>query len=587
MMEIWITYTVIGFMFLFLIANWYSAEVVILSAVIILIWSGILTIPEAFNGFINEGVLTIASLFVIMNTLQKHPAFIKITKIIFGNKQTLKSGLVRMMAVTGAFSSLMNNTPLVILLTPIVKKWSDKYNIYPSKLLIPLSYAAIIGGMCTLLGTSTNLVVHTLLQKEGYDGFSLFELSFIGIPFFVIALIYMITFGHKLLPERVSIHMDDLQSTQFNVQAIVNDSFPWIGKSIEQAGLRHLKQSYVMAILRQGEFIFPVTPDQKICLNDHLLLVGDQLSADELKRFEGLSIQASNFEIGGQGSEFKLLEATIPLHSAFISLSIKEIGFRAKYGGVVVAVYRNGLRMNGKVGSIRLKAGDMLYILTTKDTVQYERLERNLLLLSTYTPEKEVKMRDWIPVILFGLMISVVTFGLVQVAQAAITTALLLLILRSTTFNDAKDSIKWDVLFIIGGAFGIAEAMIKTGAAQYLSNVLLRSLDQLTPFFLLLLIYVITNLLTELITNNAAAVIMFPIAMSFVQELSLNPEPYAVAIAIAASASFSTPIGYQTNLLVYSTGQYRFNDFIKVGIPLNILGLIISIMIIPFVWPLN
>ncbi|WP_349410300.1 SLC13 family permease [Pseudalkalibacillus sp. SCS-8] len=586
-LDIIITFSVIGLMFLLLMVNWYSAEIIVLSAVILLIWSGILTIPEAFNGFTNEGVLTIASLFIILYTIQQHPAFLKITRIVFGNSQTLQSGLGRMMVVTGSFSSFMNNTPLVVMLTPIVKRWSEKYDIYPSKLLIPLSYAAIIGGMCTLLGTSTNLVVHSLLQKEGQEGFSLFELGFIGVPFFIIAFIYMCLFGHRLLPERTVVHRTDLQKNQFNVEAIITDDFPYIGKTIEQAGLRHLDKGYVMAILRQGECIFPVSPTQKINSGDHLLLIGEETCSEEIKRFDGIIIQPLSMEFSHHVSDLQLIEATIPKDSSYISSCIREIGFRSEHGGVVVAVYRKGQRLNHKVGSIRLKAGDTLYILAGNSEGRYERSTKNLVLLSTHTSVKEIRIRDWIPIFLFGGMLFTVTVGLVEVTHAAITTAIILLLIKSITFDQAKDAIKWDVLFVIGGAFGIAEAMIKTGAAQYLADLLISHMDKVTPFLLLVSVYALTNLLTELITNNAAAVIMFPIAMAFVQELSMNPEPLAVAIAISASASFSTPVGYQTNLLVYSSGQYRFMDFLKAGIPLNLIGFVISMLIIPLIWPLT
>ncbi|MGM7700958.1 SLC13 family permease [Pseudalkalibacillus sp. Hm43] len=584
--DIWITFAVIAGMFLLLFFHWYTAEVVVIGAVLILVWTGVLTIEEAFNGFTSEGILVIASLFIIMTTLQKHPAFTKITSVVFGGKQTLRSGLRRMMVVTGGLSSFMNNTPLVLLLTPVVKRWADKHSYSPSKLLIPLSYATIIGGMCTLLGTSTNLVVHTLLLKEGYEGLSLFELAYVGIPFFLVAVIYLLTIGYKWLPNHPSVQIDDIQSSQFIVEAVVQDHFEWVGKSVEAAGLRHLNNSYLMAILRQGECIFPVTPHQKLKMDDHLLLVGDSSSAEEIRAMQGLEIQQSSYKFMNHESELKLVEATIPNDSSYISLSIKDIQFRSQFGGVVIAVYRNGQRINQKIGSIRLRSGDMLYILSD-ESIRHHTSNNLLLLASHHSPFQKANLKDWIPMMLFGMMITTVAFGIVSIVHAALTTALLMFLIKKITFNEAKEAIKWDVLLVIGGAFGIAEAMMKSGAAEYLTMGIIGLMPYYSPLILLMLTYLITNILTELITNNAAAVIMFPIAMSLVHEFSLNAEPFAIAIAIAASASFSTPIGYQTNLLVYGSGQYRFIDFVKVGTPLNLIGLLISIIIIPIIWPMT
>ncbi|WLD94960.1 SLC13 family permease [Alkalihalobacillus sp. AL-G] len=586
-LEILITYSVIFVMFLFLVMNWYSAEIVILSVVMILVWTGIISLSEAFVGFTNEATLTIAALFVIMTTIQKHPSFSKVTGLVFGGKQTLRGGLSRMMVVTAGVSGFMNNTPLVVLLTPIVKKWCKKHSIYPSKLLIPLSYAAIIGGMCTLIGTSTNLVVHTLMLKEGFTGFTVFELALIGVPIFVFALIYMTLLGHRLLPDYPGNYSDVKEYPQFFVEVQVNEDYPLVGKTIKEAGLRTLKRGYVMAILRQGECLFPVSSQQIIKKSDHLLFVGDTSCAEEINQFTGLTVEKIGYEFTYFGNDYKFVEAVVPQHSEFITNKIRDLNFRSKYDGVVVAVYRNGTRINEKIGTIRLKAGDMLYILTSDNSSLPMRASGNLILLTNHSSSKGVSLRDWIPVTVFGLMITCVALGVLQITQAAITTVILFLLLRFTTFEEAKDSIKWEVLFIIGGAFGIAEALINSGAAEHVANSLLFGFGNSGPIALLVMAYLITNLLTELITNNAAAVIVFPIIMTIVNEFSFNPEPFAVAIAIASSASFATPIGYQTNLLVYSSGQYRFSDFLKIGLPLNIVCFITSIIMIPLFWPLT
>ncbi|WP_257349088.1 SLC13 family permease [Pseudalkalibacillus decolorationis] len=584
--DIFITFFVLGFMFLFLILNYISVEVVILGALMVLLWGGILTLDEAFAGFINEGVITIASLFIMMHMVQKHPLFPKLTRFIFGNKQTLLSGMTRMMTVTASCSSLMNNTPLVVLFTPIVKRWSNLHSIFPSKLLIPLSYAAILGGMCTLIGTSTNLVVHTLLQKNGFDGFSIFELAFVGVPLFFFALLYMVVIGKKLLPNIQSDPKDVSMNSQL-IEVQVNEDFQWVGQTIKEAGLRELKQSYIMAILRQGECLFPVSPNQKIQMFDQLIFVGDTTCYKEIETIPGLSLGETKCEFITHESELSWVEAVVPQHSSLVSQRIRNLNFRSRFGGVIVGVYRNGKRINEKIGSIRIKSGDMLYILTSKDLSQFQSVNNTMCLLTSHSSAKKATVRDWLPLIAFGSMVGLVVLGFLEIAFAAISTAIVSLIVSRTTFDEVKDSIKWDVLFVVGGAFGIAEAMNKTGAAEYLATQLFLIVDPMTPLILLMIVYILTNVLTEMITNNAAAVIVFPIMMSMVQEMSLNPEPYAVAIAIAASASFSTPIGYQTNLLVYSSGQYRFLDFMKIGFPLNVICFVVTSLTVPLFWPLS
>jgi di/tricarboxylate transporter len=393
--------------------------------------------------------------------------------------------------------------------------------------------------------------------------------------------------GSRILPEHDTNFIRSVKRASFMVDVSVGEAFSGIGKSIEEAGLRHLKKGYVMAVLRQGEWFFPVSPTQKIHLGDRLIFIGEDVCADELAPIKGLTIEHSQKAFPLHDLEYKMVEATVPQHSSLIGTQLSDVKFRTMFGSIVIAVYRNGNRINQKIGSIRLKAGDMLILVHSMEVMKSQEFTKQLILLKERTTSNKGTFKDWLPVLLFGAMILSVTFGGIPITSAAITTALLLVLMRVTTFDEAISSIKWDILFVIGGAFGIAEAMEKSGAADFLVVYLFSNMELVSPFILLIVVYLITNLMTEIITNNAAALLMFPIVISFVEGMDLNPEPYAVALAIAASSSFSTPIGYQTNLLVYSSGQYRFIDFLKVGVPLNIIGFLTAITVIPIFWPLQ
>lgn len=587
-----ITVAIVLCMFIVLAAGWFEADLVVFAALVSFMLLGILTPIEALSGFSNEGILTIAALFVIASSVQNSQFVRNLPKLIFGKVKTPRKAILRMMFPIATISSVLNNTPVVAMFTPIIKGWAQDNQIAPSKLLLPLSYAAIFGGMCTLIGTSTNLVVSTMLKDQGYHGFSMFELAYIGIPCTIVGVLYMTFIGHKTLPSRNPENdLNQEGSGKYLVEMKVEATCPLIEKTIKQAGLRNLKGLYLIAVIRKGEKIFPVSGEQALRPGDHLVFTGDVSTIFELEKVQGLTLEVgSGIDLKNfWGSDIHLSEVVVSKDSMLSHRTLKQSEFREKYHAVIIAVFRNGRRIKAKIGSIVLKPGDALFILSTDDFFKNHGSASDFYFtshgLQTRNCRRTIKPR--LSLMIFIGMILTVTTGILPIVTASFISVALLLFLKCTTPREARGSIEWNLIILIGSSFGIAHALEKTGAAGYIAHVIIREATPFGPIAILAAVYILTMIFTEMITNNAAAALVFPIAFSITQQLSLNPEPFAIAIAIAASASFSTPIGYQTNLIVYGPGGYKFSDYLKVGIPLNLLFMVVAVTLIPQFWSLQ
>lgn len=587
-----VTVAIVFCMFIVLAAGWFEADLVVFAALVSLMLSGILTPGEALSGFSNEGILTIAALFVMASSVQNSQLIRNLPKLIFGKVRTPRKAIIRMMFPIATISSVLNNTPVVAMFTPIIKRWAQDNQIAPSKLLLPLSYAAIFGGMCTLIGTSTNLVVSTMLKNQGYHGFSMFELAYIGVPCTIVGVLYMTFIGHKTLPSRDPENdLDREGSGKYLVEMKVGETCPLIEKTIKQAKLRNLKGLYLIAVIRKGKKIFPVSGSQILQSGDHLVFTGDVSTIFELEKIPGLTLEVgSGIDLENfRGSDIHLSEVVVSKDSMLSHRTLKQSEFREKYQAVIIAVFRNGRRIKEKIGTIVLKPGDALFILSTKDFFENHGSNNDFYFTSHFLRSGNCRptIKPRLSLMIFLTMILTVTTGILPIITASFISVALLLFLRCVTPGEARNSIEWNLIILIGSSFGIAHALEKTGAAGYFAHVITREATPFGPIAILAAVYLLTMIFTEMITNNAAAALVFPIAFSITQQLSLNPEPFAIAIALAASASFSTPIGYQTNLIVYGPGGYKFSDYLKVGIPLNLLFMIVAVTLIPQFWSLQ
>ncbi|MFC4024317.1 SLC13 family permease [Oceanobacillus longus] len=567
-----------------------SPAFVVFTVLIIFLITGILSPEEALSGFSNEGMLTIALLFIVAGAVQKSGIIENMMKAWLAGSSSLLGSMIRFFVPVSLLSGFLNNTPIVVTFTPMLKRWCEERGIAPSKFLIPLSYATILGGTITVIGTSTNLVVHGMLVDYGYEGFSLFELAIVGIPITIVGLLYIFTIGYKLLPEHKGFQQQVKEdSREYIAELVVEATFPYINQSVKQAGLRELKGLYLIEIIRGKERISPVRSTTTIQAADRLIFTGLISTLTDVQMTKGLTLRTgTHLDIDElKNGNTEIVEAVISHQSSLQSKSIKQSKFRSRYDAGVIAVHRKNERIASKIGDIVLKPGDSLLLLAGTDFVEKFNQSNDFYVLTPLdTPEslKRNPAKGKLSIIIFIGMILLVTFGVLSMLKGMAMAVVLLLLTRIITAEEAKRYIHFDVLLLISCSFGIGLAMSKTGLAGWIAEGLLTVGKPLGLFAILLLIYILTNIFTELITNSAAAILMIPIGLEMAASLQMDPIGFAVTIAIASSASFITPIGYQTNLIVYGPGGYKFTDYIKIGTPLSVIVMAITVIIVYFWW---
>ncbi len=565
-----------------------SAANVFAGALAMLLLTGVLDTRTAVAGFANPGLLTIAALYVVAAGLRQTGAISSISNTLFGRTRSTTIAQLRVMAPVTLLSAFMNNTPVVATFVPAILDWGRKQGISASKLLIPLSYAAIFGGTCTLIGTSTNLVVNGMLLDETGREFGFFELAWLGIPAALIGIAYVVLASRWLLPSRIPAMEKLKDPREYTVEMVVEAEGALHGRTIEEAGLRHLPGLYLIEIDRDGTLIPAVGPRERLKGNDRLVFAGVTGSIVDLQRIKGL-VPATNqvFKLAADRAERTLIEAVASSSAAFIGKTIKESRFRNRYDAVVIAVARDGQRIDRKIGDIRLLPGDMLLLETDRGFAERHSNNRDFLLVKPLENAATFRHeRSWVAWLILIGIVTTATFGILDTFTAALAGAGAMVVTRCCNAADARRSIDIEVLIVIACAFALGEALDRSGAARALAMTLLK-LTGNHPFAILAVVYFTTVLMTEMITNNAAAVLMFPLAYAVAGSMELNFMPFAIAITFAASASFATPIGYQTNLMVYGPGGYRFTDYIRFGLPLNLILGVTSLLIIPRVWPLT
>jgi di/tricarboxylate transporter len=569
----------------FLVREWIASEIVVFGTLIFLMIGKVISLEEAFAGFSNPGVLTIGLLFVVAGSLQSTGALNFFTPYIFGNTpEKPRKKLVRLLPPLSIFSAFLNNTPIVAMFIPLVRSWTQKFDLSPSKFFIPVSYATILGGVCTLIGTSTNLVIHGLLIKNGFEGFSFFEISRFGVPIALMGLIYLILFSQRLLPARREPIVELGESTrEFVCELKVTENYQHTGKSIEEAGLRHLKGLFLFQIERDKKTIAAISPEEKIQVGDRLFFTGIPETIVELQKTPGLQlIKDSSFDLKHYDSDqIKSYEAVVSPSSPLSGKNVRESNFRGKYGAVIIAIHRNGERIQKKIGDIVLRPGDTLLLLAEKEFMKKWYHSNDFYLISNAPiihskPQWQAKLS----VFIFTMMILLTVLNIMPLIVAAGLATITLILSKSISQSDAKNMVDWKVLLIIASAFGIAEAIENSGLAQIISAVTIESVRPFGILGVLVGLYLLTSFYTSFITNNAAAAFLFPIALSMSASMDIDFRPLAIIIAIAASADFATPFGYQTNLMVYGPGGYRFKDYLRIGIPLQLMVGILTVTLV-------
>ena len=565
------------------------ADLVLMGTLGLLLVAGVVAPMEAFVGFSNPAVITIGALFVVAAGVERTRALAFLDRLVRPGKAGVGGILSRVMTLTMGLSGVLNNTPVVAMLIPKVQEWARRNGLPPTQLLIPLSYAAILGGMLTLVGTSTNIIVHGLLLAEGLPGYQMFELAWIGLPASVVAVLYFAAVGWRTLPARQGGEerlREQLRAYHFDVR--VTGDAPFAGDSVEEAGLRTLRDAYLVH-LRRGDRVIPASPEEPVEAGDVLTFVGDVRVLDQLLARPGFERKVSAIEEPDRlrpVTDFVLYEAVVAASSQLVGRTLKEVGFREEYGGVVLAVNRRGARIDGSLGRTPLKAGDLLLIEAGPGFGNRYRSDREDFYVVVPIDEVPQRASRRAPVALALLvgMVTVAALKVLPLVVAAFAAALGMVLTGCLSGTRARQSIDLSILLVIAAAFGIGSAVEATGLAAVLAHGIAGVAAGADPIVALILLYVATNLLTELVSNQAAAVLMFPVALGLAADLGLDPKGTVVVINIAAAARFLTPIGYQTNLMVMGPGGYRYTDFTKAGLPLSLLVLAITITMVSVVW---
>jgi di/tricarboxylate transporter len=583
----WFTIAIILVTFILNATTRLSSEIIFLGGLGLLFLGGVLDEKTALKGFSNGGLITVAVLYIVVAGLQQTGTLSWISQQVLGLPKTQTGALFRLLMPIIGLSAFLNNTPVVAMFIPVVREWCRKLRISPSKLMIPVSYGAIFGGICTLIGTSTNLVVNGLLiEQTDHPGLGLLEITPIGLPCAIAGALLLI-FGHPwLLPDRKPVIDTSEDQRQYTVEFIVTQGSPLVGKTVEKAGLRHLPGLF-LAEIQRGEHLIPAVSSQEVLEEkDQLIFVGIVDSIIDLHRLRGIQPATDQvFKLDTPRTERCLIEAVVSHTCPLVEKTIREGKFRSQYNAVVLAVARNGERLKGKIGDIILQSGDTLLLEAPSSFLDQQRMSQDFYLVSGI-PNTEPIRHDKAPLAIGILIIMVIlaSFSSFGMLKAATLASIIMLITKCCSPQQAISNIEWSVLVVIGAALGLGEALESTGGAEAIATTFM-SFTGNNPYIALIVIYGITTFLTEIITNNAAAAIMFSISLSLANSLGVNYMPFVIAVMFGASASFATPIGYQTNMMVYGPGSYKFTDFFQAGIPMNILFWIITVILTPLFFP--
>ncbi len=588
-MDIIIVSIVLAFIIISLYTELMGPAFTFLIGIVILGIFGILTPKEILGGLANEQIIVIILLLLLGDIIRKSNLIDRLFDKAFRRATTYRGFMTRMIAIVAGFSAFLNNTPLVAIMIPYVHNWSKRNNFAPSKLLIPLSYAAILGGCATLIGTSTNLIVNGMVTDQlivpGLKPLGMFDFTIVGLPMIIIGSIYLILFSNKLLPSKRDVISDfSSQTREYLVEATVKTNSKFVGKTIEDAGLRNLKGLFLAEILRKEKRISAVSPYEIVREEDVLVFAGDTKTIAEMVNAD-VGLELTQIGMFSRKTHTEILEIVVSHNSTLIDKTVRESGFRGKYDAAILAIHRNGERISGKIGQVKLKAGDVLLLLAGDDFAKRSADTHDFYLISKV---REFRKLEWYQTLaLFGgtaLAITLSAAGVISLFMALIILLIIIQLLGITSPKDIAKSIDFNLGIIIALSLAFGTAMVKTGMAHMVANFIISVFKPFGPYGLLFGIFLITNIMASYITTQVAAVLIFPISVTAAINLGLPPIPFILIVSFAAAANFLTPIGYQTNLMVYGPGGYSFRDYFKIGLPLSILYMFVAVTILYYAY---
>jgi di/tricarboxylate transporter len=552
--------------------------------------TGILSPGQTFAGFANPVVATVGALFIVSAALRETGALDMTLGRVLGRSSSPQMAIFRMALPVAGLSAFLNNAPIVAMMTPTVTDWARRSRTAASQFLIPLSYASILGSVTTIIGTSTILTVTGMVRDAGLEPWGFFEPAPVGILIAIAGLLYLIFVAPRRLPVRIEAaeELDD-RSREYTSAMRVTPGSPLDGMTVEEANLRNLPGLFLVEIDRGTRLITPVSPDQSLQIGDILVFAGVLTTIIDLQRIRGLEPATPEDLIQSLpgGRNRPMVEAVVSASSPLIGQSVKQSNFRSVYDAVVIAVHRNAERLPGKIGDIVLRPGDTLLMQCAPEFMRLHHNSRDFYLASELPGAQPPAFdRAWIALGILAVMIGVVAFGQVHISIAAFVTVAALIGTRCINATKARQAVDWSVLITIGAGLGIANAMTQSGAASFVAHGLVTAVGSFGPFASLVVIYVLCLVMAESLHHNAAVAIMFPIALAASTQLGVDSRPFIMTVAMAAACAFASPVTYQTHLIVYGAGGYRFRDFLRVGLPLDLICAAVALTAIPWLWPL-
>lgn len=573
-----------------------APDVTALSLFVILLVSGVVPQAKVFGVLANPAPLTVGAMFILSAALVKCGAIDRLAVLLTGLAGFSYFTVIALIVLgVGGLSAFINNTPVVVVLVPVIISLARKMKLPASKFLIPLSYAAVLGGCCTLVGTSTNLLVAGILQSRGLPPLRMFELAWVGLPMLAVGTIYIGVLGRHLLPERKPAHtpLAEEDRREYITEVFVQPGASLIGRTAAEAGLTLTRGIRVLEIVRDETSLALEHPAPALAAGDRLVLACRPQGVTHARSIAGLDLTAE-LKLGlGQISahEGVLVEGIIAPNSDLIGHTFREAGFWRRFHLVVLAVHRHGRELRGGSDERRLKNGDILLLMGTEQAVENLRASEDLLLVDR-PPLPAGRPPRHLRIVLGSIAAVVLTssLGWMSIEVSALLACAVVFLTGCLKPRDGYEAIEWNLLFLIYGMLALGVAMEDTGASTYVVDRLLWLVNQFVPpehkaLVMLAAFYLLASVLTEILSNNAVAALMTPLALSLAVQLGVDPRPFVIAVCIAASAAFATPIGYQTNTYVYGVGGYRFGDFLKFGLPLNLLCFVVALYVIPAVWP--
>jgi len=574
-----------------------SIDMVGILVIVALMLGGVLDPAEALEGFGSQALVTIAAMFALSAGLIRAGALDELNRLMYRASRGQKAWLVVLLMLTVAVSSaFVNNTPVAVIFLPVVLGVSGRFGIAPSRLLLPMSYASILGGTCTLIGTSTNLLVSQSAREHGNMAIGMFDFSMPGIVFAVVGFAYLALIGPRLLPTRATVSgaIESGRIREFVTEVYFPPDSPLVDRSFQEV-LAKVPGITPLMLIRSGEVIFaPLIANpraQFVRPRDVLLLKGDPGSIDQLLARDGVSLPPELGELlerQGKGRTVTMVELVVNPNSPLLGRAIARSGFSERHGNAaVIAILRHGEHIRKRVSEVRLRIGDTLLVVCDEKEIETLRSSDAFILLEDV--DSKVVRRDRAPIALgiMALVVGLAALDFAPIVTLALTGVAAMVLTGCRSLRHAYSSIDMSIVLLIAGMIALGRALEQTGLVSQGSEALLGLLHDFGPRAVLGGIYVVTALLTCLVSNNAVAVLVTPLAFDTATRLGFDPAPFVFAVLFGASASFATPIGYQTNLFVYAPGGYRFTDYLRLGLPLNIILFVTALYLIPWYWPLR